>query len=493
MNSDRYILVGGLLAAALVLCLYFPPFYAFIIIPAFALAAMLISSPRAVFWVYLVAVILQPFLYLNIHHPFVKQSNKVVGVALFAVLFGQVVFRRISFKKLGVFPRFAVAILAYALFAWMLNRGPLRALSQSILYYFAFIPLFVVGRDVLKKKDFGLFLKAGLVILWISFALNMGWRFGINPLFNQALMVTHFRLDAFMGIFPSCNFYAYFLCLLFIFLIAVLAQPDLGISKRMRGVIYISLPALLFDLVFTNTNHSYAILLFSLVPFVILSGFWKKWQMLFLGAFFSLAVLVAVSTSEMLQTVFTKEYIENRVERLAYSAKFQLYDKVFKQNLSDHPMEWVFGVGPGNGVGMIGKDNLTDYALRMLLEFYARDSSLQYNEAQMTSISGLTDAGYITLWGDFGLFGTPIYLAMYGWLLFYCLSLLRKKDQEPYRQVIATFLIGAIVYIALLNILIDTFGRPEWAAIIWGLAALLLIDKQDSKVATECLEGEHVR
>ena len=486
MNMDRYIIIAGLLFIALVLSFFMPIYYAFAIISGLILVAVLIGSPRTVVFLYMMIILIHPLLYGNIQHPLIKHTNKVVGLALFTVWFGQVAFRRIAVEKRDLFTKLAVSMSIYVVFVWFLNRGPIRAFAQAVLVYFSFIPLFLVGREFLRKEDFFIFLKAGIGTLWVGFILNMGWRFGVNPMANFHHSTGNLT-DSWIGIFELCNIYAYFCSIFFILIMAVLSAPDLRLSRGLRRSLYLSLPILLFELYFTYTNHAYAIFAVALIPFLSITGLWKRWYVITIVLLIAVVVFVTYSSSEQLQLQFNTENLTYRTERLYYSAKMQLYNKVFVQNLNDRPMEWVFGVGPGDGVGVLGKDNLTDYALRMLLGFYQRDS-VHLREMQMTSISGLTDAGYVTLWGDYGMLGTPIYLGIYAWLFINCVRVFRDKKLDPIRCVIAQFLIGAITYIFLLNFLIDTFVRPVWAVIIWGMGALLFGTKASEPSLTNDVE-----
>ena len=484
MNMDRYIIVAGLLFIALGLCFFVPVYYAFAIIPVLALMAMLIGSPRAVLLSYMAVILVYPILYENIPHPFIKQIDKFVGFALFAVLMGQLAFRSIVFENRDFFVKLSLTMLGYIVAVWLLNRGALRSFVQSFLVYFSFIPLFLIGRKYLKKEDFILFVKVGIGVLWISFVLNMGWRLGVSPVANKSLDNISGYVDFYKGIFPLCNWYAYYCSILFIFLISVLSSKKLDLSRGLKSCLLLSIPILLFELYSTYTNHAYILLGGALIPFLFITGLWKKWYVGFGVVFLVLLILVTYSTSEELQVQFNKENFIFRYEKLAYSAKVQLYDKVFVQNI-DHPGEWVFGVGPGNGVGIYGKDNQSDYALRMLLEFYQRGDIRYQSEIQINSITGNTDAGYLSLWGDYGLLGTPLYLGMYMWLLFFCFRVLREKESDVVRRVIAQFLIGAITYILLLNFLIDSFVLPIWACIIWGMAALLFVPDNSVKMKAE--------
>ena len=472
MNSDRYFIVAALLLSVVVLCFFIPVYYAFAAIPVFVVLVIMMGNPRGIYWSYFLISLIYPLLRSNFSS-LVRPLDKIVGVALFLVLFGELTFRRLPLSKFGAFFRIAFLLSIYAVVSFLFNRGSIRGYAQATLLYFSFIPFFIIGHRFLKERDIFIFIKGAIWLVWISALLNLGWRLGINPLENYHLSTWNL-VDAWRGLFTACNFYAYFCSFAILFFASILSRNTHQLSRRLRGAIYVTILVLFLELFFTYTNHAYAILIVAFVPYVFLSGLWKKGQMILLTVTLLIAISFSFLFSEQIQQQFTSENLSFRVERLHYSAKVQLYEKVFIKNFEENPSEWFFGVGVGNGVGTVGKENLTEYALRMLIEFYQRDGRTQREETQMTSISGSTDAGYITLWGDLGLLGSLLYLGMYIWLFIRCLFVIREKNLFPLRRSIAEFLMFALVYLFLLNFLIDIFGKPFFAAMVWGLGAWLL-------------------
>ena len=184
---------------------------------------------------------------------------------------------------------------------------------------------------------------------------------------------------------------------------------------------------------------------------------------------------ILTATSEQWGLQFSEENLSYRYEKLYYSAKVQLLDNLVVRNAQDNPVEWFFGVGPGNGMGQIGKDNLTPFALRMLLEFY---QSADMQTMQMDSITGNTSSAIFTLWGDLGLIGFFLWVSIYGVALKKCVNVIRSTSSLQ-KRVVAESLIGILVMFALVNVAQDVLSNVFITTWVWGLFAFLYLPEQD--------------
>ncbi len=467
MKSERFLIIFLLLAATVVLSFFVPPFIAVLLIPAAAVGVIFSSNPRVLLFGTLLVLSVHPLLKTVVPIGPVKFLDEVVIVSMFGVFAGHIAFHRLSFREAGVFGRIAVAMLAYAALTWVFNRGSLRAAFQCFVSYFAFIPFYILSLRYLKPSDFKPLLVGTMVFLWINLALSIGWLAGINPL---PLPSNITGVDRGVGTLGGCNFVAYFCAMFFFFLLSVFNSRG-SVKQSVKRWAVLTMAALFILLFLTFTNHAYLFLAGAMIPYAIFTKLWSRRSTVVLGVGVAFVLVAAFSFSEAWQKQLSVENIKRRHKLLERSAKVQLLDDLVVKNFFSSPYVWTIGKGPGNGMGPIGKNNRTPFALKMLLPYY--QSGQNYNEQQMSSITGNTTSAVFSLWGDFGVIGTSIFLSFYVWLFFCCLKTLKTIAASPTKRVVAEFLVGAIPFFIIINIAIDIFLIKAFAIWIWMWAAFL--------------------
>ncbi len=482
MRAQNFFIIFLVLLATVILSFFFPPFYAAMLIPAVALGAILLGNPRRLLFVYLIVMSFYALLGTVVPTTLMQYVDELFALVLFGVMFGHIVFRRMDFDHIKGFGKIAPAMLAYAVISWLINRGSPRAAAQCLLSYFLFIPVVMISWKYLRKSDFIMILKATIVFFWINFLLNVGWLLHLNPLPNIHLASGNL-VDAAKGLFGACNTLAYF-CVMFLFLLISVLNSRLALGGKLRNWIYITLPVTLFQLHLTYTNHAIIFFGIALIPFLIASKLWKNQKTVLVVVGLVAAAILAFSFSEDVRIQFNEKNFRGRMESFRFSAKGKMYQSIMVDNLLANPAEWAFGVGPGNGAGKIGKDNRTSYALRMLLEFYTQSSG-QSRKMQMQSISGRTEAGILTLWGDFGLFGTGIFLAAYVWVYLRCWRLVFLGSIDPIKKTLAEFFVGVLTFFFVLNLVVDLFGSYLFLGWLWMLVPFLFQEDDVVEISNE--------
>jgi len=497
MKLDRYIIVFLLIAAVVVLSFFIPPIYAMALIPAVAVGAILLGHPRTLLFIHLWFMGVYPLLNEAFPSLLMKHADEVLDVALYAVFFGHLAFRRIEFRHAKRFGTLALAMFGYAVLTWLVNRGYPRAAVQTFFTYFSFIPFYMLALKYFKKSDFKLLLTGTLLFLGLNVFLNAGWRLGFNPLYNEFVRYSgRWNVDVERGTLAGCNMVAYFCSMLLFLLISVwMNQPKQKQPWVRKPILLISAVVLLIQLHGTYTNHAYMFLGLALFPYLFITGLWKKVQIVVLGGIAVVAIIAALTFSEQIQAQFSAENLRDRYERFSYGAKYQLFEALLVQHRKGNPAQWMFGVGPGNGMGAIGADNYTPMAIKFLLPFYMRDAGRMRSETDMTSITGSTTSAVLTLWGDFGLFGFVLFCSFYVILFRQAWRSASDQGASLRDKTIAQFLAGALPFFFIVNIFIDVLVYEFFVLWIWAWAALLALPEEASRelpTETVYLEESHV-
>lgn len=481
MKAERFFIIFLVIAAAIVASFFMSPIYAAMLIPALTFGIILLGHPRTFLFVYLSVMSIYPLLRENFQIGPVKYLNELMGAVLFGMFLLHLCYRQLDFSRIKKWTVFAFIFLGYVAFTWLFNRGVIQGAVQCLFSYLSIIPLYILCVNYLKRSDFYVLLWGSLWFFWFNFILNIGWFLRINPLVNYHLSINN-MVDVARGTFGACNYVAYFCCMFFFLLISVLSNGALAEKKRLRVWTIITLPAVLVQLYLTYTNHAYMFFAIAFILYAVVSGLWKKWQSWGVLALLIGAIIAAFVFSEEIQTQFTKERLNERYGSLVYSAKVQLLNDLLVKNLQENPLEWVIGVGPGNGMGGIGKANLTPFALRMLLNYY---QAFDIRAMQMTSITGTTTSAILTLWGDFGLIGFILYCMLYTRLFKVCFRVAKHDGGNAQEKAIAQFLVGALVLFALVNVVVDVLFHVALTHWLWVWLALLnLSDKPEKPLET---------
>ena len=484
MKFDKYIIVAFVLLAAIVVSFVLSPIEGAAVIPILAFGFILMGRPRILLFLYIGFLSVQPILQ-TLGGTVIKRVDDLLAALIWGLFFSLLALRKIKMERIKKWWKFALLIIVYAAISFLFNRGTARGAWQCTAIYLSFIPFFALIANYLKPSDFKPFLIATILFFFLNVILNIGWLLHINPLPNRAwvFLATHGYgsgyMDASIGTLGACDRLSYF-CVFFIFLLFSLYRNIDLVGKKWKKIITITLIVLFIQLFATFTNHAYFFFALAFVPFALFSKSWKVWHFILVGIIGIISFNILIATSETFAEVFSKENLTYRYEKLNKSAKIQLYNDLLIENAKDDTLEWMVGVGPGNGMGPIGKDNLTPFALKMLLEYYQRTGE-DTRSMQMTSITGSTASVIFTLWGDFGLFGFLIFVAIYGVAIKKCISVIRSPASSLQKRVIAEALIGIFTMLALVSIVTDIFYSIFLTIWIWLLIAFLYLPDEDQK------------
>ncbi len=478
MKFERYLIVFLIISAAVVASFFMSPIYAAALIAAISFGAILLGNPRRFLFIYIGVASIYPLLTIAFPSVLVKYLNELMGVVLYAVFVGHLAFRQIAIRDAKKFGRIALIMVGYIALTWVINRGSPRAAMQCVFSYFSFIPFYFLGLKYFKRSDFKPFLMATYVFLFVNILLNMGWFLKINPLPNAHLGT----IDEAKGVFLGCNHVAY-LCVMLFFPLVSLYVLKKDISPKWKVLILITIGAVMVQLYMTYTNHAYIFFGVALVPYLIITRLWKKWQVFVMGGVLVIAIAGAVVSSEELRFHFNKEQIQFRIANFRLGAKGQLLDALLVQHRKESAMEWMFGVGPGNGIGNIGKDNRTPLALEMLLPIYTR-SEKDMRKQQMTSISGSTTSAVLTMWSEFGLVGFLLFCSFYVLLFGQAWRYAADEEFDLQKKIISGFLIGSLAMFLVINILMDIMGYQVYVLWLWGWAVLLNLPEGGDQKST---------
>lgn len=474
INFSKWLVVVLLLVGAFAATAVMSPIYTFTFIPVICFGAILIGNPRIYIYIYLTVASIYPLIQsITAFAPF-KYLNEIMAIVIYLMFFGHLVLRRLNPSKMRKFFQLCLFFLGYCLLNWLINRGIPKGLLQFFFIYVPFIPLFFLVREYFTDRDFGILLKWTIGFFWLNFALNLGWWFRINPFPNEFTFVGNMT-DHAIGTMGGCNYIAYFCCMLIFLLLAVLVKS----SKRTRGknkFINITLLAAFAQLYMTFTNHAYVFFIMTLVPFAYLTRLWKKWYIMVVMVITGTVFFVVASQSERANQVFNKKDLQHRYEQLAYSPKIKLYKDLLIENLQENPGEWFIGVGPGNGMGHIGMDNQTPFALRMLLEYYQASNMRQM---QLTSITGNTYSVVFSIWGDLGVVGFVLFSLIHILTLIYCYEKIRTGSARE--VAVAQFLLASFILWVIIGLVVDGLQTviPIW---LWVWVGWLFRKKTSSTV-----------
>ena len=482
MGAGKWVVVLFMFMAAFGGMTVLSPVYTFTFIPIVCFGAMLIGKPRLFIYIFISISSVYPLIQtITAFAPF-QYLNEIMALMLYIIFFGHLLLRRTNLSGVENFSRLCFLFFAYCLLVWAINMGIPKGLAQFFFVYLPFIPLFFLVREYFTERDFGVLFKWTIIFFWVNFLLNMGWWFRINPLPNwqadRGNMVDHA-----LGTMNGQTMVAYFCGMLIFLLLAALIKPEL-FSVRQRRVQKFTLIAVLIQFFMTFTNHAYVFFAVALVAFVWISKLWKKWYVM-MGLITSIILFgFVVSQSEMFSIYLNQDALRERYVGLKYSPKVLLYQRLLVDNLRANPNEWLFGVGPGNGMGNIGKDNYTEFAVRMLLEFYtAADES----KMQITSITGSTNSAVFSIWGDVGLIGFILFIWIYALAIIYCFRKMKRGGREA---LVGQFLIASFIFWGIISLVFDAMTTviPLW---LWAWMGWVLRKESGNTPSEQIALEEH--
>jgi len=486
MKFDKYIIVAFVVIIAIGVSLVLSPIEGAAVIPILSFGFILMGRPRILLFLYIGFLSVQPILQ-NFGSTVIKRTDDLLAALMWGLFFSLLALRKINMDRIKKWWKFALMMIVYAAISFLLNRGTVRGAWQCVAIYLTFIPFFALIANYLRPSDFKPLLIATILFFFLNVILNIGWLLHINPIPNHAwiFIAEHGYgsgyMDASVGTFRSCAWVAYFCVFLLFLLFSLYRNIDL-VGKKWKKRIFIVLIVLFIQLFGTFTNHAYFFFALAFIPFALLSKSWKVWHFILLSVVAIIGFNILIAVSEPFEKVFSNENLAYRYEMLNKSAKVQLFNDLLVENAKNNSIEWAVGVGPGNGMGPLGKSNLTPFALKMLLSYY---QSTDIRSMQMNSITGNTNSAVLTLWGDFGLTGTLFFITLYGIAFKKALTVVHSPTSSLQKRIIAEALTGILPFFALINITDDILYSVFLTAFIWLLIAFLYLPDKEERPEEE--------
>jgi hypothetical protein len=470
-------LVLSVLFAGVLLSFVVGPFLAWPLVLGAMLSILLIGNPRAILISYLLwsAIVARVEVYTR--HPSIQYMDEL----LYFLATGYLVFAYIVRKKWMPDVRQITVVMLWSIAIFAVSAGLNGSSPMGSIHtwknYFSGYSIFFLSLAVVRVGDAFRFVRFlfGLSLVW--FVLNMGWKFGVNPILHRHM---YHAADFAVGTLSACNEVAYVLGFIMFILLALL--PRLAATERVVVVLMVALTA--GHLYFTYSNHVYFILAFALVVQMLVSYRGVAQRFIAVSAI-ALAVGVVIladafllrqdwhETSE-LGWANTKE-IERRMRVITQGPKGQMTRHVWHSARREVPWINVIGAGPGNFLSgnAIASRPPAQLAYRYLGEFYFTYTGQQ--DFFGYSIIQHPNTGFLAILSELGVVGLFLYVAPFFVILIRVGRNLRMAAYgDRYRLCLAQSFPAAVVLIAGVNVLTDllwhdflTITLWMWAALVW--------------------------
>lgn len=473
------LLIAGIIGAGLLGSLFFPPFAVWAGIMMALFGIILLGHPRHLLFFFWLWVAVQP-LVIQISENFVIQyAEESLLVALTAIFVTDYIQRRTEVRGISWIFKIATGLLGIALASWLMNRSSIVGFANFVVTYLSFPVVFYAAYTTLDRRHWRYLVGSIVGLMLIQFALNIGWRLGVNPLPNDWKGTINIA-DMAQGTFASSAMVAYFMVCTIFFLFSAFR-----LSKKYRSWILLLLGIAGVQLYMTYTNHSYIFFILFLPIYLALTKASVRMRLGFVGLALLVALLFALLSAKdtyrsfefggksQLAENFDRQNLEYRWDRFVQGPKIELISRIAVQNATKKPYLWLLGNGPGNGLSAIGMTRSSAFAWEYLGEFVSNTDL--FKGKQMTSISGSFYSGILSIWSELGVGGYLLYMAFYIYLLLHVsVMLARAKYPDPFQLMLAEGFVMAALLFLLCSFLGDVFylryfgsGLCIWAAMVW--------------------------
>lgn len=482
----QHLLIGCFLMAGFFLA-KFNILYGAVFLAGAPLGLMLLSSPRRLFYLLFLWVSLTPNFIILFQFRFLSLVDEVLSLLIFGVLFVYFLMRQAKFRKnriiTGALGGFLFVYLASLL--WNHN-GYFNGLRFFLSYGRPFV-VFAYVYSFFSGKDMRVFLKGIVVLIFVQLFLNTLWMSNLIP---------HYRnyLDKSTGTFETCATTAYFFCMVLLVIVALFANAKNARWKVLFGGLFI---ISIIQIFFTFTNHSYFLFAISLSGFAVIAA--KKYAkalfapqivigaLLFLTLFFSFEEFIRDKTNSsalgVTASVFTKEALYTRIERLKYeSLKYRLFDMTFSGQI---PEVGMLGAGPGILFSTVAYRSVTPLVMKYVGTYFF---SLDASAREASSVTGHPYSAVLAITGDLGFLGLFFYGLFYVSISIHLLRFIksRKYFETEFPAMFEAF-IPCLIFYVLAETVWDLTSFKVISVGFWAWAALLL--KEIDRVAAATTAG----
>lgn len=438
--------------------------------------AIFVAHPRHVLFAFWVWVSLRPLIYQISANSFSRSANYFFVALIIVIAAGGYAQRRTdSSGQVGI-QRIFTALMGVTLLSFVVNRSSPLSAVLFFVNYLAFPFVFYVAYTTLDRRHWRYLFGAIIGLTLIQFALNVGWRLGINPLPNQWSGTLNIY-DIAQGTFANCAHVAYFMVAAFFLLISALR-----LGKKCRPKIILLLGIVVLQLYMTYTNHAYIFLVILLPVYLIISKQSMRARMAavaiiilgtmtfsFLSEFDESNRTVKMSATSML----SEENLQDRWDRFIHGPKIEILSSVVVKNATKEPMLWLLGNGPGNGLSGVGMKHSSAFAWETLGKYVV--NTMSFKESDMSSISGSFYSGILSIWSELGVVGYLLYLIGYMYAVWrVARKLIKNEYRDIFQRVLAEGFVMAMLMFIFASFLQDIFshlyftcGLWIWAAMVW--------------------------
>jgi len=438
--------------------------------------AILLGYPRHVLFLFWVWAAFRPLILQVTNHPVIRGSNGLFVVVIIGICVAGYAQRRTDTGGMAGILKISTALLGVTLVSCLVNLSPVQSATWFFINYLAFPFVFYVAYAMLDRRHWRYLFGAIIGLTLIQFALNVGWRLGVNPL-PSIWKGTYNIYDMAQGTFGTCAHVAYFMMAVLFLLFSALR-----LGKKYTPWIILLLGVVVLQWYMTYTNHSYIFFVVLLPVYLVISKQSMRVRMacvalVILGAmtfsFLSAWESTTGTVKNSVGTQLTWENLEYRRDRFVRGPKVELINQIAVENASRDPMLWLLGNGPGSGLSVVGMKHNTAFAWEYLGKYVVNTAG--FNESQMASISGTFYSGILAIWSDLGAVGYLLYLSIYLYVVWrVALQLIKDRYQDSVQRVLAEGFVMAMLVFLLASLLHDTFWLPYfvvglwiWAAVVW--------------------------
>jgi len=477
------LLIAFIIGCGLLASMFFPPYVVWAGFTMAMFGAILLGHPRHLLFTYWLWVSFLSVIAQISNNPAVRYADELLSVALIGIsAFTYIQMRKTSGETRGL-KKGIMAFLIVIIASFLVNRSPIANAINFSLSYFSFPFVFYVAYTMLDRRHWRYLFGAIVGLMLIQFALNIGWRLGVNPLPNKYMGTANIA-DMAQGTFASSAFVAYFTAAVFFLLFSALR-----LNRKYRFWIMLLLAVAAVQLYITYTNHAYAYFVLLLPIYLIIS---KASARIYLAAGGLLLLVAAIfvllsaqdtyraesfGAKSQLEDNFDQRNLQQRWDKFVHGPKIELITRITVENAQKKPFLWLLGNGPGYGLSAVGMERGSDFAWEYLGAFVA--NSDMFAESGMTSITGSFYSGILSIWSELGVAGYVLYVGLYIYAIRRVIwRLFRNQYTDLFQHVLAEGFVMAMLLFLLVSVMTDIFwgksfvvGLWIWAAMVWDPVA----------------------
>jgi hypothetical protein len=472
------LLIAGIIGCGLLASMFFPPYMVWAGVMMAMFGAILLGHPRHLLFSYWLWVSFLSVIAQISNNSAVRYADELLSVALIGIsAFTYIKVRKTSGEIRGL-KTGVMAFLSVVIASLFVNRSPIANAVNFLLSYFPFPFVFYVTYTMTERRHWRYLFGAIVGLMLIQFAMNIGWRLGVNPLPNEWVGTANIA-DMAQGTFGSSAYVAYFTVAVFFLLFSALS-----LNKKYRPYIILLLGVAATQLYITYTNHAYVYFALLLPIYLIISKASVRMR-LTIGALLVLGAVIFVLLSSQdtfraesfgaksqLEDNFDQQNLERRWDKFVHGPKIELITRITVANATKEPFLWLLGNGPGYGLSAVAMERGSDFAWEYLGAFVA--NTQMFRAGGMTSITGSFYSGILSVWSELGVVGYILYMGLYIYAIRRVIwRLLRNQYTDLFQQVLAEGFVMAMLLFLLVSLLTDIFWGKSFTAGLWIWAAMV--------------------